>query len=104
MTLGKTNEALDFNNQSISIVEKEIEPDKKVLLFKELLMIYFHIDTSLEEYYEQLQSTQHEDEDEENDEEVGIKKKKSYITNAKSKTLLLIHNFLRGNYKFIFFR
>lgn len=106
LTLGKTNEALTYNNQTISIIEKENDSERKVLLFKEMLMIYFHIDTTLEDYYEKLQTTQQDEEDEENSEEVGKdlkKKNKNFILNPKSKTLFLIHNFLRGA-KFIIFR
>jgi hypothetical protein len=98
LTLSKTNEAVEFNKQTISIIEKERNPELKVLLFKELLMIYFHIETSLEEYYEELHNSRQEDEEDENDdeeEEKSQKKMKSEKTNTKSKTLLLIHNFLR---------
>ena len=58
-------------------------------------MIYFHIETSLEKYFEDLKITQQEEEEVfENNEEEDINECKK--NKSKSRTLLLIHKFLRG--------
>ena len=104
MALNKTKEAIGYNLNVIEIINKEGATSDKLILLKEVIYIYFRIE-SLTKYYETNQKTFSEEEENKGknielsnkDNNLDQQPKENPTTQKLiSKTLYMIHKFLRG--------
>ncbi len=103
LALNKINEAVKYNLNVIEIINKEINTVEKLSLLKEVVYIYFRIE-SLQKYYDNNQKAFSEEEETKiknmelnnKDNNQGQNKENPTTQRLISKTLFLIHKFLRG--------
>ena len=112
LALNKSKEAIGYNNSVLEVIRKESVVEERINLLKEVVYIYFRID-SLQKYYENCKKTLSDEEEnkeknvegnvkdkeinlnqiQQNNENINTKRDSQHVI---SRTLFYIHKFLRG--------